>query len=292
MTASRLVDAGGLRWRCLERGEGPPVVLLHGFPEDARSWDRTMPALAAAGRRVVAPDLKGYGGTDKPRPGGPRGDYRPSRLADELDALLAVLAAEAGAETIDVVGHDWGGILLSALIARRPRRVRRAALLNAPVVRFVPWAPVHVYAFNAPWLPESLFRRDPQRFVGHILRWWTAAPDAFTADDEARYAEAFSEGGSFACALAYYRGLPRDLPFIADAWRRVRARRVTAPPTLVIWGARDPILPLRVGEMAAEDLPGARLEVIPTAGHFVHREQPEAVNALLVGWLGGSGTLA
>lgn len=278
---SRFVQASGLRWRCLELGDGPPVLLLHGFPENAHSFDRTMPALAAAGRRAIAPDLKGYGLTDKPVPGGPRGDYRPSRMADELAGLIEALAAEAGLAQLDVVGHDWGGILLSALIARHPRLIRRAVLLNAPVVRFVPWRPVHVYAFNLPWLPEAGFARDPQAFVRRILRWWTAVPDAFTDDDIARYAAAFATDGSIRCALAYYRGLPRDLPFVISAWRDLRARRTTPPPTLIIWGARDPILPLAVGRMGAADLPGARLEVVHEAGHFVHREAPEVVNALL-----------
>ncbi|GMV43015.1 MAG: alpha/beta hydrolase [Myxococcales bacterium] len=273
---SRQLQAAGLRWRCLEAGEGPPLVLLHGFPEDARSFDRVLPALP--GLRLIAPDLKGYGETDKPRPGGPNGDYRPSRMADELAALLDVLAAEAGVQQLDVVGHDWGGILLSALVARHPRLVRRAVLLNAPVVRFVPWRPVHVYAFNLPWLPEAAFARDPRAFVRGILRWWTAVDEAFTEEDVARYAEALS-GGSIRCALAYYRGLPRDLPFIVDAWRSLRTR--PAPPTLIIWGARDPILPLAVGRMGAEDL-RARLAVIPAAGHFVHREAPAEVARLIL----------
>lgn len=288
LVRSREVVAAGLRWRCLEAGDGLPVVLLHGFPEDSTSWDRTIPALAAAGRRVIAPDLKGYGGSDKPTPGGVHGDYRPSRLADEVAQLLATLAAESGQEQIDVVGHDWGGILLSALLARHPELLRSAALLNAPVARFVPWAPVHVYAFNVPGLPEALFRRDPRGFVRRILRWWTAVPEAFTEEDVARYADAFARDGSLDCALAYYRALPRDLPFIAaSALRLWTGRAPTPPPTLIIWGARDPILPLAVGRMGAEDLPGARLEVIHHAGHFVHREAPDAVNALLSEWLGG-----
>jgi pimeloyl-ACP methyl ester carboxylesterase len=280
---SRHIVASGLRWHVRVAGDGPPVLLLHGFPEDSRSWDLTWPALVAAGLRVYMPDLKGYGGTDKPRPGGPGGDYRVSALSDEVAGLIDHIASLHGQSALPVVGHDWGGILLSALLARHAGRVERAALLNAPFVRFVPWRPVHVYGFNLPWLPEAAFRVAPRATIDGILRWWSARAGVFTPAEVDGYVEALGRDGSFACAMAYYRGLVRDVPFIVRSLRDVRRGPIEAPEVRVIWGKHDPILPLRVGEMAAEDVGGTLVPV--DAGHFVHREAPSVVNRELLALL-------
>ncbi|MBT9556751.1 MAG: alpha/beta hydrolase [Myxococcales bacterium] len=270
--------------RELGPADGQPILLLHGFPETGRSWRRVAPTLAEAGLRVFMPDLKGYGRSSKPKPGagvglsvppaGGVGDYRVSALAAELGELVPAL----GYDRIDVVGHDWGGILVSAMTRVARQRVNRIAILNAPFRWFVPWAPRHVYEFNIPGLPERRFWREPIHFVRDIVARWSAN-DPFDDADVREMARSLQFGGSFACAMAYYRGLPRDLAFLAPAlWSPPR----DLPEALVLFGARDPIMPRFVAERAHVDLVGSTLVLIDDAGHFVQSEAPERVTAALL----------
>jgi pimeloyl-ACP methyl ester carboxylesterase len=274
------VIADGVRYHYLSVGEGEPLLLLHGFPENHRSFSLNWGPLADAGYRVIVPDLKGYGQSDKPLPGAPHGDYRMSRVSLEIGALIEAL----GYERAHVAGHDWGGIILSAMIHRCPERIKKAVLLNAPFRRFVPWKPTHVYYFNLPWLVERRFARDPHDLINGLFQTWSVLPERFSEADISSYIAAFQSDDSFRCAMGYYRGLPRDVAFLARAF----ASPLPAPgppPTLIVWGAGDPILPPVVGRMAHKDLPGSRLEIIDGAGHFVQREAAERVNALIVEFL-------
>jgi pimeloyl-ACP methyl ester carboxylesterase len=264
--------------------DGQPILLLHGFPETGRSWRKVAPRLAAAGLRVLVPDLKGYGLSSKPKPGAGVGqpgyvapgvgDYRVSALAAELGELVPAL----GYDRIDIVGHDWGGILLSAMTRVARERLDRIALLNAPFRWFVPWAPRHVYEFNVPGLPERRFWREPIAFVREIVARWSAT-DPFDDADVREMARSLQFGGSFACAMAYYRGLPRDLAFLAPAlWSPPH----DPPEALVLFGGRDPIMPRFVAERAHADLVGSKLVFVDDAGHFVQSEAPEQVATALL----------
>jgi pimeloyl-ACP methyl ester carboxylesterase len=276
------VHSGGIDYAVHVFGEGPPVLLLHGFPETHWSFAHNWDAIAAAGHRVIAIDLKGYGHSDKPLPMSPHGDYRISRLADEIGALIQAL----GYEQVDVVGHDWGGVILSAMMLRCRPRIRRAILINAPFRRFVPWRPRHIYFFNLPKLPERRFWKNPTRFVWNIINHWTHRQDVFTDEDVRRYVRAFQQENGIACALAYYRGLRKDLPFLGRAQLPLQGPEGGFPPTLILWGARDPIMPPAVARMAHADLSESELVFIPDAGHFAHREAPEAANAAIIDFLG------
>jgi pimeloyl-ACP methyl ester carboxylesterase len=156
--AHRWVDVHGLRLHCVEAGAGPLVVLLHGFPEFWYAWRHQIPAVADAGYRVVAPNLRGYNTSDKP----PRvRDYRPRVLARDVADLVVALGAGSAA----VVGHDWGGGLAWLLAMQHPERIERLVVLNAPhPIRLLKglrnprqlrrsW---YMLAFQAPWLPERL----------------------------------------------------------------------------------------------------------------------------------------
>jgi len=278
--ASTYVEVAGVRYHVRRMGDGPPVLLLHGFPETGESYARNWSALVAAGRTVLVPDLKGYGQTDKPRPGTVKGDYRVRSLSLELGELIEAL----GHDSMDVVGHDWGGILLSAMMRTCRHRIRKAVLLNAPFRRFLPWRPRHVYFFNLPELPERRFWRKPIEFVTQIIRYWSVRPEVFSAEDIRCMTRALQQDGSISCAFAYYRGLRKDLPFMARAILGGLGEN-EAPETLIIWGTGDPVLPTSVGRMAHKDLPGSRLELIEGAGHFVHREAADRVNPLLAAFL-------
>lgn len=275
------VRAAGIEWQVRALGEGPPVLLLHGFPEDACSWRKNMGALAAAGYRALAPDLKGYGGTEKPKPGSqPHGDYRVSVMSRELGQLIRGL----GHDRVDVVGHDWGGVLLSAMMRTCPERLQRVVLVNAPYRWVVPWRPRHIYFFSLPELPEKRFWRDPTGFVRGIIDRWSACPGAFDEEDIRGYVRGFQTGGSITCAFAYYRGLRKDAGFLLPT---MIGRRPSAPPeAMILFGAADPIMPPVVARMAHRALAGSRLKLLDGVGHFPHAEAPERFNRHLIEFLG------
>ena len=120
----RDVEVNGVRLHCVVEGDGPLVLLLHGFPETSRAWRKQIPALAKR-FRVVAPDLRGYGGSDKPKG---IAAYRTSVVADDIVALIHAF----GAERAHVVGHDWGGGVAWTVATAHPEAVDRLVVLNCP----------------------------------------------------------------------------------------------------------------------------------------------------------------
>ena len=276
-------DLGEVRLHYVEAGEGPLVVLLHGFPEFWFSWRFQIPALAAAGFRVVAPDMRGYNLSSKP-PGVSAYD------SDLLAADIRDLIGERGAESAHLVGHDWGAGVAWATAMNHPEVIERLAILNLPHPRrymHSGWRPRQLakswYAvfFQLPWLPERLAR---------LGRWWlfrtlalgtAARPGAFTGEDIDRYVEAWSQPGAATASINYYRAVFRQSP------RRASARmRVVQAPTLVIWGERDRYLGSELAEPDRADVPNLEGVVrLPEASHWVHHDQPERVSQLLIEFL-------
>ena len=281
--AHRYADLAGVRLHYVEAGEGPLVVLLHGFPEFWYSWRFQIPALAAAGFRVVAPDMRGYNLSDKPK--GVEG-YALETLARDVERLIWAL----GEERAVVVGHDWGGIVAWAVAMLHPERVERLAILNVPhPERFSRGLRTprqllrssYAFFFQIPWLPERLIRAGHFAILRYVFRNDPVRPGTFGEEDIDRYVEAFSRPGALTAAINYYRALARRPPAVA---RKLR-RRIEAP-VMVIWGQRDLFL---VPELARPDptlVPDARVERLPDASHWVQQDRPERVNALLLDFLG------
>ena len=281
--AHRYVDLAGVRLHYVEAGEGPLVVLLHGFPEFWFSWRFQIPALAAAGFRVVAPDMRGYNLSDKPKG---VGSYALEGLARDVERLIPALGEERAA----IVGHDWGGIVAWAVAILHPGRVGRLAILNVPhPERFARGLRTprqllkssYAFFFQLPWLPERVLRAGGFALVRYVLRNDPVRPGTFGEDDIERYVEALSRPGALTAAINYYRALARRAPAVTRTLRR----RVGAP-VMVIWGERDLFL---VPELARPDpdwVPDARVERLPDASHWVQQDRPERVNALLLGFLG------
>ena len=277
------VDAG-VRLHYVEAGEGPLVVLLHGFPEFWYSWRHQIPALAAAGFRVVAPDMRGYNLSDKPRS---VSAYRTEILSRDVARLLDA----CGVQQASVVGHDWGAAVAWGFAMAYPERLQRLAILNVPhPITFMrslrtlrqlrkSW---YVFFFQLPWLPEMSARRGNYAFVRQALRGGVKR-GAFTPEDVERYVEAIARPGALTAAINYYRALFRA----AGAARR-QIRRIDAP-VLVIWGEHDRYLGSELAEPPREWVPNARLERLPTASHWVQNDEPERVNALLLGFLNARG---
>jgi pimeloyl-ACP methyl ester carboxylesterase len=275
-----VADVGGIRLHYVEAGEGPLVVLLHGFPEFWYEWRHQIPALAAAGFRVVAPDMRGYNLSDKPE-GVER--YRVELLVEDVAGLVRHL----GAERAHVVGHDWGGVVAWYFAMLRPALLDRLVVLNAPHPAAFAREIVKpdqmlrsAYAgfFQLPAVPELALRAGDFALLERVLRTEPARPGAFTDADVERYKEAFAQPGALTASLNYYRAFARqDRPEV----------RAIAAPTLLVWGEKDPHLVVRLTEGLEEWVPGIRVERIPEASHWVAADEPERVNRLLAGFLRG-----
>lgn len=272
-------DLGDARLHYVEAGEGPLVVLLHGFPDFWFGWRFQIPALAEAGFRVVAPDMRGYNLSS--RPSGVAA-YDTDRLASDIRDLIR----ERGAESAFLAGHDWGAAVAWATAMNHPEVVERLAILNVPHPRRLlnalrrprqlmkSW---YMFFFQLPLLPEALVR---------ARRWWgfrygfehDARPGAFTEADIERYVEAWSRPGAATATINYYRAAFRQSPRRAEA----RIRPVMAP-TRIIWGECDRYLGAELAEPDQADVPNLeRVVRLPEASHWVQHDEPEHVTQLLV----------
>jgi epoxide hydrolase 4 len=297
----RLVRTNGVRLHCVVDGEGPLVLLLHGFPEFWYSWRHQIAALAPR-FRVVAPDLRGYNESEKPAG---VSAYAMPQLAADVEGLVHAFGEREAA----IVGHDWGGAVAWSVAMERPAVTRKLAVLNCPhpaimtrQLRANPrqmarsW---YMFFFQIPWLPEFLLGLGHARVIGRAMSRATVRPDALGDDDIQRLRDAAMHSGALRSALNYYRAAFRDrsnaaaLPAVLrrflygdeelpppraalEDWPRIGA------PTLLIWGEQDIALgkELTVG---MEPLFSGHFEIryVPDAGHFVHQEQP----ALVSRWL-------
>ena len=271
---------GGVRLHYVEAGEGPLVVLLHGFPEFWYSWRRQIPVLAAAGFHVVAPDMRGYDLSDKPQSWRA---YDGGLLADDIAGLIRSF----GEKDAYVVGHDWGAAVAYAVATNHPDVVRRLVILNVPhTARMLEgfrtlkqlrksW---YMFFFQIPKLPEYLIGRDNFSFAKRSLR--ADSKEAFSDEDLERYVEAWSQPGALTGMINYYRAALRRSPGKALA----QMRPIPAP-TMVIWGMRDRHIGSELAEPAPEWVPNVRMERIPEATHWVQHDAPERVNELLIDFL-------
>jgi epoxide hydrolase 4 len=268
-------EVGDVELHYVEAGDGPLVVLLHGFPEFWYGWRRQIAPLVNAGFRVVAPDLRGYNLSS--RPGG-FSAYTADKLAVDVRGLIR----ELGAESAMVVGHDWGGTVAWTLAMNHPEVVDRLVILNAAHPRRLneglrnprqllrSW---YFFYFQLPRLAERRARARNWRFFKRFLR---DARPPYTSEETDRYVEAWSQPGAATAMIDYYRAAVRL------SSKQGEPRPVSAP-TLVIWGQGDRYLGRKLAEPHHEDVPNLdRVERLPNASHWVHHDEAERVNELLV----------
>jgi pimeloyl-ACP methyl ester carboxylesterase len=278
----RYADLGDVRLHYVEAGEGPLVLLLHGFPQFWYQWRHQIPALVGAGFRVVAPDMRGYNLSDKP-PGVQA--YRVELLARDVERLILA----CGERTAVVVGHDWGAVAAWIAAMRHPGRVERLAILNVPhparsldglskprqLLRSS-----YIFFFQIPRLPEEVIRAGDFALLRSVFRSDPVQPEAFTAEDIERYIEAIAQPGALTASLNYYRALLRY-----PGETRALLKRVEAP-VLVIWGERDRFLSRRLAEPPRLWVPNLmRVKRLPNASHWVAEDRPLEVNTLLLDFL-------
>ena len=266
------------------------MVLLHGFPEFWYGWRRQIPALAAAGFRVVAPDTRGYNLSSKP-PG--VSAYAPRRLAADVRDLIA----ERGASRACVAGHDWGGAVAWIAAMAHPEVVERLAILNVPHPRRMlealrrpgqqmgrSW---YMFFFQLPWLPEHAVRAGS---------WWAlrrgferdARAGAFTPQDIDRYREAWSQPGAASATINYYRASMRPPRSNGASSSPAAGLAAVQAPTIVIWGERDRYLGADLAEPHPADVPNLeRVVRLPNASHWVQHDEPDRVSELLIEFFRG-----
>jgi pimeloyl-ACP methyl ester carboxylesterase len=273
-----LIPVGEVRLHVTEAGpkDGPPVILLHGFPETWRCWRHQVGALAEAGFRVLAPNQRGYAGSDRPRA---IAAYGLDRLAGDVRGLIAA----TGRSRAVLVGHDWGGIVAWWVALRHPECVERLAVLNAPhPVAFRRYWLTHPRQWLRSWyvvfdqipvLPEWLLRRGNWRMLVRALRT-SSRPGTFCDADLEDYRRAWSEPGAMTAMLHWYRAAMRDRP-PPPADPRIRV------PTLILWGARDHFLGRGLAPASLALCDRGWLEVFEEATHWVQHDEPACVNRLL-----------
>lgn len=271
------MQANGLRFHYVTAGEGPLLLLLHGFPQFWYAWRHQIPVLAKK-FRVVAPDLRGYNETDKPKR---VRDYRLDVLATDVVALTHAL----GEKTAYVAGHDWGGMVAWTAAANHPDVVTKLAVLNIPHPRQMSkhlitsfrqlrksW---YVFFFQLPWLPERTILKNDASIVTPLFRGLAKNKAAFSDADLDAYRKALQVPGALTAALSYYRASFRA-PWVGPKHR-------IAAPTLCIWGENDSALGKELTFGQEKWVKGPyRIEYIPECSHWVNDEQPEAVSSLLL----------
>jgi pimeloyl-ACP methyl ester carboxylesterase len=277
---SRRVRANGVELACTIAGpdNGRPVVLLHGFPEIAYGWRRQIPVLAEAGFRVIAPDQRGYGTSDKPAG---VAAYSVETLAEDVVGIAAAL----GHDRFALVGHDWGGIVAWHLAGRHAAHIDRLAILNAPNLDVFPGYALHhpaqllrsayVGAFQLPLLPEITLAAFDYALLQAMLTQ-SARPGTFAPPELAVYREAWAQPGALTAMLNWYRGV---------AQRRTHQAARIAMSTLIVWGDRDVALQSSLAEASAELCDRVEVVHVEEAGHWVQHEAAEEVNSRLVAFL-------
>ena len=269
-------EVGDVRLHYVEAGHGPLIVLLHGFPEFWFSWRLQIAPLAAAGFRVVAPDLRGYNLSSRPT-------SVDAYSVDHLAADVRGLIRHCGAESAMLVGHDWGGTVAWATAMNHPEVVDRLAILNAAHPRRLQQGLRHLnqlrklwyfFFFQLPGLPERVVRAKHWRF---FRRYQRDARPPYTQEETERYVDSWSQPGAAAAIINYYRAAVRQ-----QKQTNAQLRPIPAP-TLVIWGQRDRYLGRKLAEPDREDVPNLdHVERLPDASHWVHHDEPERVSQLLI----------
>jgi haloacetate dehalogenase len=265
-------------------GDGPPVLLLHGFPETHACWHRIAPGLADT-HRVVAPDLRGYGASEAPA-GGPRGEgYTKREMAAELVELMTGL----GHERFAVVGHDRGARVAYRLALDHPERVTRAALFNVvptidqfermgsgPSLGYWTW---FLLAQPAPF-PERVVLADPGALLDHVFATWTSDPGAIAPEQRDAYARALTASTAAAMCADFRASFHLDREHEADD--RAAGRRI-ACPVLLVTGADETQLAdaPEVWRAWAEDLTAAQVP----GGHFNPEEAHAELSGILAAFL-------
>ena len=305
----RFIDTNSIRMAVYEQGEGPAVILLHGFPELAYSWRHQLPALAKAGYRAIAPDQRGYGNTAAP----PNvSDYRVEDLIGDVHGMLDALELESAI----FIGHDWGAILLWYMAILAPDRIEKLIILNIPYFRRPPIDPItmmrqrygdgfYIVNFQDSDEADRVFAEDPAHFFDVVMRHRQISRQRFDSLPPARkvvnfirslkqerhsgeplllaeerdyYAAAFAKSG-FTGPINWYRNWTHNWRITAGVDPTIRM------PTLFIGAVDDVIVAPEQIEAMKPLVTDLTIHMLEECGHWSQQEKPAAVNGLILDWL-------
>ncbi len=281
------LDLDAVRLRALTWGpeSGPLAVLLHGYPDTAHTWRHLGPELAEDGWRVVAPFTRGYA----PSEVAPDGSGHIAALMDDAVGVHALLD---GGSDAALIGHDWGAITANALAAHAENPYARVvALAVAPFAATPPaWRAFprqlrnswYILFNQLPLLPE----RTAERLIRRLWADWSPGYDA--SADLPAVLDAIADPAHRRAVIGYYRNLVRPFPRPPERYRRWAGaeRRPPLTPVLYLYGDQDGCMDARISDGVGPRLPpGSAARRIAGAGHFLHLEQPDAVNALIRAYL-------
>jgi pimeloyl-ACP methyl ester carboxylesterase len=304
-----IVDSGEIRMAVHEVGTGPPVIFVHGFPELAFSWRHQLPALADAGYRAIAPDMRGYGGTDKPKN---TLDYTIQRLIGDLQGLTTALNIDKAI----FVGHDWGAMLVWQMALLAPERMAGLIALNIPHIPRPPINPItymrlklgkdfYIVNFQESDEADRRFAADPAKFINTMMRRRptpthrdeSSPPKRkplsllaeldrdvpggealLTADELQYYAEAFAAGG-FTAPINWYRNWKHN-------WKSTkRVSQTVEVPALFVGAVNDKIISTKQIEGMRPYVPDLEIRMIRDCGHWTQQEKPHELNEIVLDWL-------
>lgn len=312
---AKFANVNGIRMAYYEMGEKserPPIILSHGFPEIAYSWRHQMPALAAAGWHVIAPDQRGYGLTDQPDA---IEDYDIHHLTGDLAALLDHLGYEKGI----FCGHDWGGFVVWQMPLLHAERTAGVIGVNTPFTPRAPMDPIelmrmafgenmYIVTFQEPGRADAILNADPAKALRLFYRKTDMSLAEFealpqeqknfalldmlqTPEDEWRgrpllsdeefafYKETYDRTG-FTGGINWYRNFTRNWETTADVEQMVKV------PSLMISAADDAVLSPAMAEGMEQWVPDLEKHIIDDCGHWTQSEQPDELNRLMTDWLG------
>ena len=279
MLTTRRITANGLSFTLDEAGDGDTVALcLHGFPEARQAWSEQLPAFSALGWRAAAPDLRGYGMSDRPKG---RDAYKIERLVEDVVALFDAL----GAKKRILIGHDWGGIIAWQVAIRRPDLLNGLVILNAPhpsayrrgyergwKQKLASW---YVLFFQLPLLPELQMTAGDGRGLERALK---SSAKTFPPDRLALYRCNVCRPGAASAMINYYRANAVELGLGPLPTGKIKA------PTLMIWGEDDSFLDPALTEGNEVYVEDFTLHRLPGVSHWVCEEASSVVNRLIGDW--------
>ncbi|WP_435006525.1 alpha/beta fold hydrolase [Tundrisphaera lichenicola] len=281
----RRISTNGITLQVAEAGpeDGPPVLLLHGFPEFWYGWRYQISALTKASYRVIVPDQRGFNLSDKPRS---VADYRLENLVDDVIGLMDSMSFDR----VSIIGHDWGGVVAWQSIQSNFERFDKAVILNAPhpqvMLRELSENPVqclrswYTFLFQIPYLPELILSSNDWKLLSREMER-SSLPGTYSPEDFEAYKKSWREPRAITSMFHWYRAAFRD-----------RATPLANPlipiPTLILWGGKDKYLGKGLARSSFALCDNARLEWIEDATHWLHHEQPDRVNQLVLEFLRGS----
>jgi haloacetate dehalogenase len=287
--AHKRIKTSGAEIALVQGGSGPPLLLVHGYPQNHVMWHKVAPALAQRFTLVI-PDLRGYGDSSKPATDADHMPYSKRAMALDLVEVMTAL----NFDRFDIAGHDRGARVTYRLALDHPQRLRRVAVLDViPTLeqfermdRNAARRAYHWFFLTQPApFPETLIGKDPDYFINHSLQSWCGTPGAFTDEALAAYTQAFRDPAVIHGTCEDYRaGIGCDCKF--DEADRAAGRKITAP-LLVLWGAPGrtarPSPMLEIWKAWANDVRGEALD----CGHFIPEEAPAALIERFLKFFGG-----